>query len=75
MKLQHAGKFRGDLFARLNEYSFVLRPLRERKEDIFALCQALLERHGRPDLSISFPFMTGLLHYDTRTTCVSSRLS
>jgi transcriptional regulator with PAS, ATPase and Fis domain len=64
MKLQQAGKFRGDLFARLNEYSIQLPALRERKEDIFALCRALLERHGRPQLGITFPFMTGLLHYD-----------
>jgi transcriptional regulator with GAF, ATPase, and Fis domain len=63
-KLQAAGTFRGDLFARLNEYSMVLPPLRERKEDVFALCRALLERHGRPQLGLTFPFMTGLLHYD-----------
>lgn len=64
MKLQQSGKFRGDLFARLNEYSMLLPPLRERKEDMFPLCRALLDRHGRPQLGISFPFMTGLLHYD-----------
>jgi DNA-binding NtrC family response regulator len=64
MKLQQENKFRGDLFARLNEYSLVLPPLRERKEDVFSLCRALLERHGRPDLLVTFPFMTGLLHYD-----------
>jgi len=64
LKLQQDGKFRGDLFARLNEYNILLPPLRERKEDIFSLCRALLERHGRPDLGLTFPFMTGLLHYD-----------
>ncbi|MFT3769946.1 MAG: sigma 54-interacting transcriptional regulator [Minicystis sp.] len=64
MKLQQESKFRGDLFARLNEYNILLPPLRERKEDIFMLCRALLERHGRPELGLSFPFMTGLLHYD-----------
>jgi transcriptional regulator with GAF, ATPase, and Fis domain len=63
-RLQREGRFRGDLFARLNEYSLTLPPLRERKEDIFALCRALLARHGRPDLGFTFPFMTGLLHYD-----------
>jgi transcriptional regulator with GAF, ATPase, and Fis domain len=63
-KLQAAGTFRGDLYARLNEYNMVLPPLRERKEDIFALSRAMLMRHGRPDLGLSFPFMTGLLHYD-----------
>jgi len=63
-RLQREGRFRGDLYARLNEYSLTLPPLRERKEDALALCRALLSRHGRPDLSLSFPFMAGLLHYD-----------
>ncbi|NUQ77752.1 MAG: sigma 54-interacting transcriptional regulator [Polyangiaceae bacterium] len=63
-KLQQEARFRGDLFARLNEYRVNLPPLRERKEDVFALCKAFLARHGRPDLGLSFPFMTGLLHYD-----------
>jgi DNA-binding NtrC family response regulator len=63
-KLQQAGTFRGDLYARLNEYAMLLPPLRERKEDIFTLCRALLARHNRPELGVTFPFMTGLLHYD-----------
>jgi transcriptional regulator with GAF, ATPase, and Fis domain len=62
--LQREGRFRGDLFARLNEYSLRLPPLRERKEDIFQLCRAMLARHGRADLGLNFPFMTGLLQYD-----------
>ncbi|MFO0614179.1 MAG: sigma 54-interacting transcriptional regulator [Polyangiaceae bacterium] len=62
--LQKDNKFRGDLYARLNEYSMKLPPLRERKEDVFALVRALLARHGRPEMKVSFPFMTGLLHYD-----------
>ncbi|APR80913.1 Flagellar regulatory protein FleQ [Minicystis rosea] len=62
--LQKSGGFRGDLYARLNEYSLVLPPLRERKEDVYSLCLALAARHGRPDVSVSFPFMTALLHYD-----------
>ena len=62
--LQREGRFRGDLFARLNEYSLRLPPLRERKEDIFQLCRAMLTRHGRADLGLAFPFMTGLLQYD-----------
>jgi DNA-binding NtrC family response regulator len=63
-KLQAEGRFRGDLYARLNEYSLTIPPLRERKEDVYGLCRALLARHGRPDLRLSFPFVLGLLHYD-----------
>jgi DNA-binding NtrC family response regulator len=62
--LQSAGKFREDLFARLNEYQVRLAPLRERKEDIFMLVRAFLQRYGRAELRPSFKFMTGLLHHD-----------
>jgi transcriptional regulator with PAS, ATPase and Fis domain len=63
-RLQEEGKFRQDLFARLNEYQVELLPLRDRKEDIYLLVRTFLERHGRPDLQLSFPVMSGLLHYD-----------
>ena len=63
-QLQKDQKFRGDLYARLNEYSLRLPPLRERKEDMFLLARALLARHGRPGHALAFPFMLGLLHYD-----------
>ncbi|MEZ4312564.1 MAG: sigma 54-interacting transcriptional regulator [Polyangiaceae bacterium] len=63
-KLQQEGKFRGDLFARLNEHSVTLPPLRARKEDLFMLCQALAARHGRPDVDVTVAFMAGLLHHD-----------
>ncbi len=63
-KLQQGGGFRADLFARLNEFSIVLPPLRERKEDVFSLCIALAGRHGRAEVRPSMTFMAGLLHYD-----------
>lgn len=39
------GTFREDLFFRINTFEVPLPPLRERKEDIPALAQALLNRH------------------------------
>ena len=63
-KLQKSEAFRGDLFARLNEFSLCLPSLRERKEDLLALCHALARRHGRAEVQETLPFMTGLLHYD-----------
>ncbi len=39
-----AGRFRQDLFYRLNVIDIVIPPLRERREDLSALCQALLAR-------------------------------
>ena len=57
-------KFRGDLFARLNEHVVRLPPLRERKEDIFQLARSFTARYGRPNLSFTFSFMVALLHYD-----------
>ncbi len=63
-RLQREGKFRRDLFARLNEFAIHLPPLRDRKEDIFQLARFFLTRHGRPELAMTFPFVAGLLHHD-----------
>ncbi len=58
------GKFRGDLFARLNEHAVSLPPLRQRKEDVYLLAKTFAARYGRPDVGLSFSFLLALLHYD-----------
>jgi DNA-binding NtrC family response regulator len=58
------GRFRGDLYARLNEYSIELPPLRERKEDLFSLVRAFASRHSERRLEPSLAFMNALIHYD-----------
>jgi transcriptional regulator with AAA-type ATPase domain len=63
-QLLKEGRFRQDLYARLNEYHLQLPPLRDRKEDIFMLLGEFFRRHGGRDLRVTFPFMTALLHYD-----------
>jgi transcriptional regulator with GAF, ATPase, and Fis domain len=57
-------KFRGDLFARLNEHAVKLPPLRERKEDILQLARLFAARYGRPTLTFSFSFLVALIHHD-----------
>jgi transcriptional regulator with GAF, ATPase, and Fis domain len=63
-QLLEEGRFRQDLFARLNEYNLPLPPLRDRKEDIFMLFAEFYRRHGGGALRVTFPFMMALLHYD-----------
>jgi transcriptional regulator with GAF, ATPase, and Fis domain len=63
-QLLKEGRFRQDLYARLNEYHLSLPPLRDRKEDIFMLLAEFYRRHGGQHLQVTFPFMMALLHYD-----------
>jgi len=57
-------KFRGDLFARLNEHVVRLPTLAERKEDVFLLARTFGVRFGHPDLKFTFSAMVAMLHYD-----------
>lgn len=45
-KLVEEGKFREDLYYRLNIYEINILPLRERKEDIYCLAQSFLEKYN-----------------------------
>lgn len=63
-RLIQSGKFREDLFARLNEYPLRLPPLRNRKEDLYLLARTFLDRYHQSRLVLSYGFMLGLLHYD-----------
>jgi transcriptional regulator of acetoin/glycerol metabolism len=58
------GAFRGDLFARINGYSFDLEPLRRRKEDLYRLVRHFLSEAGQLERGISLPLMVHLCHYD-----------
>jgi transcriptional regulator with GAF, ATPase, and Fis domain len=61
------GRFRADLFYRLNEYAIEIPPLRQRVEDIPLLVQHFLlmysKKYNHPDLSISDEIMSLLLDY------------
>lgn len=57
------GSFRGDLFARLREFTAILPPLRERREDIYPLVRHFLAKAGRAEASVTLPYMVGLAHY------------
>ncbi|MBI2876690.1 MAG: sigma-54-dependent Fis family transcriptional regulator [Candidatus Tectomicrobia bacterium] len=61
------GSFRGDLYYRINVIGIVIPPLRERRDDIPALCQYFLEtynaRYGRKRKGISKELMRLLMQY------------
>ena len=62
------GRFRDDLYFRLNVIQVVVPPLRDRREDIPALAAHFLrkfsEKHGKPMTRIDGEVMRGLLAYD-----------
>jgi transcriptional regulator with GAF, ATPase, and Fis domain/tetratricopeptide (TPR) repeat protein len=62
-----AGRFRQDLYYRLNVIQLVLPPLRERGDDILVLARHFLqhysEKYGRSGLKIATGYLNGLMAY------------
>jgi formate hydrogenlyase transcriptional activator len=63
-----AGRFREDLWYRLNVFPITMPPLRQRREDVPLLVQHFVEKHcrklGRPALQVSQGTLQGLQAYD-----------
>lgn len=67
-QLANGGRFRTDLFYRLNVFPIILPPLRDRLSDMEALCEAILsqiaERTGMPQREIAPSAIAALSAYD-----------
>jgi DNA-binding NtrC family response regulator len=58
-----AGRFRGDLLARLRESSLELPPLRHRREDLYPLVRHFLAKAGASPMRVAFAYVLALAHY------------
>lgn len=67
-KLSKEGKFREDLYFRINVVQLELPPLRERGRDIINIAESLLQRYcgqfGKPQLKLSSPAMDAIMSYN-----------
>ena len=66
-KLSKEGKFREDLYFRINVVQLELPPLRERGRDIINIAESLLQRYcsqfGKPQLKLSSSAMDAIMSY------------
>jgi transcriptional regulator with PAS, ATPase and Fis domain len=67
-KLAREGKFREDLYFRINVMQLELPPLRERGRDIISIAESLLQRYctqfGKPQLKLSSSAMDAIMSYN-----------
>jgi len=62
--LADEGRFREDLYYRLNVFDLPIPPLRERREDISLLCEHFLEKYGKSGLRFAPDALAQLVKYD-----------
>ena len=58
-----AGRFRGDLLARLRGATVTLPPLRDRREDLYPLVRHFLAASGAEGRAVTFRFMLAVVHH------------